>query len=90
MLNYDIFLNEFPAYFWKYQNLIYDISQNMLENSFKNMSYSNVDIWLEVGLYSVFFQVVVWPLFLLVVVSEVPCCNVSWPTAYYYHAVAFN
>ena len=38
MLNYDIFLNEFPAYFWKYQNLIYDISQNMLENSFKNMS----------------------------------------------------
>ena len=44
LLNYDIFLNEFPAYFGKCQNLIYDISQNMLEFHSKICHNLKVDI----------------------------------------------
>ena len=29
--NLDIFLNEFPAYFGKCKNFVFDVSQNMLE-----------------------------------------------------------
>ena len=59
LLNYDIFLNEFPAYFGKCQNIIFDISQNMLEiHSKKVIPNLKVNIRLEVGLCSMstFFE----------------------------------